>query len=260
MEKQSNKWKLIRQYKNMINSNYHGISLRLTELLRDDKYSNKLIGGELKKISYNTGEVIFNIEKNDDPTDLHIQLLTINGSKQCGLIIIDPEKKTEASFQDIHANDGCYISTIENSNDGKNIVELMIELCKYYGIKRIELKDTSIKKIENYDLELSMYYTMIKGVPWYVQFGFKNIDKEEQDKISRNFMKLKDKKVGDFNENVFIVDIYINLCRKFKNIPIKIFIKMISYYNLKLFANIYDKIYDNLKLEKIIKKVYYLEL
>ena len=35
---------------------------------------------------------------------------------------------------------------------------------------------------------------------------------------------------------------------------------MISYYDIKLFANIYDKIYNNLKLEKIIKRVYYMNL
>jgi len=260
MDKQMNKWKLIREYKNIFNSNYHGISLRLTELLRDNRYSNKLIGGELKKISYDSGEIIFNIDRTDNPKDLNIQLLTINGSKQCGIILIDPENKTNASFQAIHANDGCYISTVENTKDGKNIVELMIEICKYYGIKRIELKDSSVKKIDEYDIDLSMYYTMIKGVPWYVIFGFKNTEIEEQQKIKENFLKLKDKKVKDFDKNVFIVTKYIDLSKKFNDIPIKVFLKMISYYDIKLFANIYDKIYNNLKLEKIIKRVYYMNL
>lgn len=260
--KYEKKWKLIKEYKNMIDVKYYGIQNHLTEILREPKYSEKLIGGELKKISYNDATIIYNIEKdlNEKEKDLNIQLFTINRSKQCGLIVIDPDNKTEASFQDIHADDGCYVSTLENTQHGKNIIELMIEICKNYGIKKIILSDKSHKKLGNYEVNLSKYYTMIKGYPWYCQFGFINANKDDKQKIKENYLKINKKKVSDFDEKVFIFDDYMKLSREFKNMNIGLFIKLLSYYNVKVFVNLYEKIYENLKLNKIENRLYVLKL
>ena len=238
----------------MINKKYHGISLRLTNLLENYKQ----IGGDIKKITIDDHEVTFNMIYNNDDDETSIQLLTIDGSLQCGIILIDKENPIEAIFQDVHAHDNCYDSTIENMSHGKIIVKLMIALCKKYGIKKILLSDNSRIVIDRYDLDLKLFYTMTHGYPWYVQFGFKNMDKDDYLIMKKNYKLLKGKKVSDFDKNVFIDQKFIKLAKDNMDMSIKQFIKEICNHDIKLFHSLYEDIYKNLGLIKPKHKQYYL--
>ena len=143
---------------------------------------------------------------------------------------------------------------------GKIIVKLMIALCKKYGIKKILLADNSRIAIGKYDLDLKLFYTMTHGYPWYVQFGFKNVDQDDYVIIKHNYGKLKGKKVSDFNENIFIDHKFIELARINQEMSIKQFIKEICNHDDKLFHSLYEDIYRNLGLIKPKHKQYYLDI
>ena len=143
---------------------------------------------------------------------------------------------------------------------GKIIVKLMIALCKKYHIKKILLADNSRIAIGKYDLDLKLFYTMIRGYPWYVQFGFKNVDQEDYLIVKHNYGLLKGKKVSDFNENIFIDNKFIKLAKTNQDMSIKQFIKEICNYDDKLFHGLYEDIYRNLGLIKPKHKQYYLNL
>ena len=134
----------------------------------------------------------------------------------------------------------------------------MIEICKKKNIKKILLSDNSIKKIDKYILDMKIYYTMINGYPWYVQFGFKNISDNEI--LKENYLILKGKKVKDFKENVFINKKFIELSKENLNMSIKKFIKLLSQYDINIFTDIYKKMYYKLKLKEIKNNQYYLEI
>jgi len=89
-----NKFDIIKSYRIIVNKKYHGISLRLTNLL--ENYSQ--IGGDIKKITIDNHKVKFNMIYNNDDDEMSIQLLTMDGSLQCGIILIDKENPTEAIF------------------------------------------------------------------------------------------------------------------------------------------------------------------
>ena len=158
----SNKFAIINQYKKLIIPKYYGISLRLNNLLE----SYKQIGGKLKKININDNEITYNVIYNNDSQETSIQLVTIDGSVQCAIILIDNENPDEAVLQDVHAFDNCYESTIENQSHGKIIVKLIIALCKKQNITKIMLSDNSNLKCGKDSIDLKMFYTMIKGYPW----------------------------------------------------------------------------------------------
>lgn len=251
------KWDIINQYKNMINVKYWGIQCRITNLINEER-QHKQLGGDLKKITIDNNDIKYNIVYNNNPNDLNIQLLTIDGSLQCGIILFDKDNKTEAIFQDVHAYDNCYQSTVENTSHGKMIVKLMIEICKKKNIKKILLSDNSIKKIDKYILDMKIYYTMINGYPWYVQFGFKNVSDNEI--LKENYLILKGNKVKDFKENVFINKRFIELSKENLDMSIKKFIKLLSHYDINIFTDVYKKMYDKLKLKEIKNNQYYLEI
>ena len=104
-----NKFEFIKQYQNLINPKYHGISLRISHLL--DNY--KQIGGKLKMISINDNKYKINLIKNTDDELIDLNLLSIDGTLQCGVILIHKDNPEIAIIQDIHAYDTCYESTID---------------------------------------------------------------------------------------------------------------------------------------------------
>ena len=83
---------------------------------------------------------------------------------------------------------------------------------------------------------------------------------KDQQKIIDNFNKLNSKKVSDFPKEIFIHKKFIDIYEKYKNSDIKEFIRMLSLYDIKIFYDIYDKLYKNLGLRHIKNKEYYLDL
>ena len=191
------KWDIINQYKNMINVKYWGIQCRITNLINEER-QHKQLGGDLKKITIDNNDIKYNIVYNNNPNDLNIQLLTIDGSLQCGIILFDKDNKTEAIFQDVHAYDNCYQSTVENTSHGKMIVKLMIEICKKKNIKKILLSDNSIKKIDglNHLKQLSCLYLQencIEKIENLEGLDFTPEEAAELEALHSKYLKYKNK-------------------------------------------------------------------
>jgi|LakMenE18May11ns_1017448.scaffolds.fasta_scaffold8237246_1 hypothetical protein len=88
------KFEIVNLYRKLVNNKYYGISLRLTNLL--DNYTH--IGGDIKKITIDDHKVKFNVIYNNEDDPISVQLLTMDGSLQCGLILLDRENPDEAIF------------------------------------------------------------------------------------------------------------------------------------------------------------------
>ena len=247
-------------YRKAINSSYWGLHTLINNILIDTNINHKQIGGEIKKFTIDNKQIKADVVYNKDFEEISIQVMRLIGTEECGVIIIYRDNPTTAIIQNIQGKDKCYETTISKTNDGKIIMKLLIELCRFYKIKKILLSDNSIIKIDKFTFELPIYYTMIKGYPWYVQFGFKNSFPDEQEKIRNNNIKLKGKKVKDFDKNIFVDKEFIHLAEENKDVSIKNFIKSISYHNIEKFNRVYQQIYQNLKLERLNNKEYYLEL
>lgn len=253
-----NKFDLIRKYRNLVNSKYYGISLRMAHLL--DSYTQ--IGGDIISVPVDNVKYKVNVLHNEDDEGVELQLVTIDGSLQCGLILIDKtiKKNTTAIVQDIHAYDKCYETTIEDKKTGRAVMRIMIELCKKIGMKKIVLTDSSHIPCEKYSLDLKLVNTMKYGAPWYHQFGFRCEDKVNRDIVRYNYNILKDKKVKDFNKKIFIDEEYIKLSNKYSEVMIGKYIEKISKDDCAKFAKYYKDIYKNLGLKEITSNIMYLDL
>lgn len=247
-------------YRKAINPLYWGLHTLINNLISDHNLSNHQIGGEITKFLVDDQKLKANVVYNKNFEEISIQILNLTGTDECGVIIIYKENPTTAIIQNIQGKDNCYESTIDKTNDGKIIMKLLIKLCKYYKIKKILLSDNSVKKINKITLELPIYYTMIKGYPWYVQFGFNNSFPEENLKIKNNYNKLKSKKVKDYNKNIFIDQEFIKFAEDNRELSIKSFIKSLCNHDIEKFNKVYQQIYLNLNLERLNNKEYYLDL
>jgi len=250
----------ITKYRTLFNPFYFGITSTIQNIIRDYNIPNPMIGGEIKKINIDNNIIKADIVYNKEHDGIILQILNLKDKSECGVILIHSDDKSTAIIQVLQGNDSCYASTLHRSNDGKIIMKLLIQLCKFYKIKKILLADRSTKKIGKYDLDLKIYYTLINGKPWYSQFSFINSNDKDQQKIIDNFNKLNGKKVSDFPKEIFIKQKFIDLYDKYKDNDIKEFIRMLSLYDIKRFYDIYDKLYKNLDLRNIKNKEYYLNL
>jgi len=253
-----NNYDYIRLYKNTINPSYFGLPTLINNLLSEHNINEKQIGGVIKKFSVDNQEIKADVVYNKDFEEISIQIMSLIGNEECGVIIIYRENPTTAIIGNIQGKDTCYQSTIDKTNNGKIIMKLLIDLCKFYQCNKIKLADNAIKKLGDYSFNMSMYYTMIKGYPWYCQFGFKNSYREDQEKIIKNYHKLHNKKVKDFNKNIFIDKQFIDIYDKYIDENIKDFIKLLSTFYVKNFFDTYQNIYINLGLEFINSKNYQL--
>ena len=250
----------LNKYRTLFNPFYFGITSTVQNIIRDYNISNPILGGEITKLSIDNNIIKADIVYNKEHDGIILQVLNLKDKTACGIILIHSNDKSTAIIQTLQGNDSCYASTLDRSNDGKIIMKILIELCKFYKIKKILLADRSTKKIGKYELDLKIYYTLINGKPWYCQFGFINSNDKDQQKIIDNFNKLNSKKVSDFPKEIFIHKKFIDIYEKYKNSDIKEFIRMLSLYDIKIFYDIYDKLYKNLGLRYIKNKEYYLDL
>ena len=263
------------QYKNMINSKYWGITIRMNDLISDlvdQSPIHKQIGSNLQKDTLIHNSIEYIIIHNKEYNDFNFHLVTIKDSVQFGIILFQRDNKDIAMFQDAFAYGGANVSQIEFTNDTILITKLMIKICKKMNIKKILVEDNLFLKIfkpntsefykfvSGYELELNKFYTMINGKPWYSQFGFINSKKNDQNNINHNYKKLLNKKVKDYPKNIFIEKEFIDLYDKHKESDIKEFINLLKIHNVEMFNRIDHILYENLELKDIRNKHYYLVL
>lgn len=253
-------YKIIHNFRDSIDYKYMGLHALIGELLDKAKLNTVQIGGVLTKFKVDNENIKADVVYNKYSDRTIIQIVRLVGTETCGVIIIDKENKKEAVIQNVQGKDHCYVSTIDNTSNSKIIVRLLIEICKYYNIRKIRLGDNTHKTINNFKFELPYLYTLIKGYPWYIQFGFKNVNEEDQNKIINNYKLLKNKKVKDFDIKVFIDSEIIKFAKDNQETDIKIFIKNVTQFYTKNFINFYKKIYYNLDLQDISNREYYLDI
>lgn len=246
----------ISKFRKLIKIQFIGISSLLQKLIEKYNIKNHQIGGEIKKIRVGNNDINIDIvfDSYDEGSTIHV--VNLKDKTDCGVILIYNNNKTKAVIQNIRGNDNCYMPTIKNMSNGKIIMKILIEICRNNGIRKIVLGDISKKQIGKYLFNLSKYNTMINGKPWYSQFGF--INTKQQDKIDYNYNLLFNKKVRDFDKNIYINKTFIDIYDKYKDNDIKEFIKLLSIYDIKIFYKIYKKLYKKLGLKSIKNKNYYL--
>lgn len=249
------------KYRNLINPNNSNISFGIVQLIKVQNINNPIIGGEIKKFTFDNKKIKANIVYNDEFDNLNIKVINLNdNSNECGVILIHKDKKRVAIIEKITGNKDSYKSSSNRSDEGKIIMKIMIELCRQNKIKKIKLGDRSHKLIGKYNFDLSIYNTLINGQPLYSQFRFINDKEEEQEKIKENYKKLNNKKVKYFQKEIFINKKFMDIYDKYKENDIKEFIRMLSIYDINIFYDIHIKLYENLKLQYIFFREYYLYL
>jgi len=93
-----------------------------------------------------------------------------------------------------------------------------------------------------------------------MQFGFININDKDRIIIKKNYELLENKKVSDFDKDIFIHKKYKELYDQNKNMNIRNFVKLLCNNNCERFVRYYDRIYYNFGLKKVISKQYELIL
>ncbi len=194
---------------NIKNTNY---KIKIYEY--DDTYT--------KTINFIKINSIFN-KKNDD----------FNQDDYCGIIIID-DKNKEASIQSINSYDDC-IKCFENKSFkiGEILFRIMICICVFRKIKKINLIDNSYLSCGNDKIPLIYLRTIIKGKPYYAKYCFYpiNHNKDGENDYYENELQIYKDNVDKFNTNPTIKKnklIKILNYQKFNKIKDK---NMIDYLN-----------------------------
>ena len=157
-------------YRTLINPFYFGITSTIQNLLTNNNISNNQFGGKITKFTIDNNIINANVIYNKDSKEAIIQLINLKDKTECGVIIIHNENKTEATIQNIQGNDSCNASTLNRTNNGKIIMKLLIDMCKYYKIKKIRVADHSSKKISKYEFDLKIYNEQFKLLPRPIKF------------------------------------------------------------------------------------------
>lgn len=227
---------------------------------------NKLKGGGNKKLTvkYNEHTYIFEeLELNEN----HFILFSQDETNECVSIVIS----TEDNIAEIHGISnfkGCLIDT--NNNIGSHLLKITLKMLIKYSdklnIKKITLKDNSIKNCGTEKIKLTKMLILLTGHTWYGKYGFRpndnvinNIDKNKNKQYENN-IKIMDKlTISDINLLKYIkmtakktlinkVDEAIKtnpkmLLKDFINIFLKNYDKTCKYFN-----TFYEKLYNDIGL------------
>lgn len=193
--------------------------------MKNSKYQTKFYeydDGYLKTINFVKINSIFNKTKND-----------FNENDFCGIIIIDKENN-DAVIQSINSYDDC-IKCFENKSIkiGEILFRIMICICVYKKINKINLIDNSYLDCGNDKIPLIYLRTITKGKPYYAKYGFYpiNHNKDEENDYYENELQIYKDNIDTFNTNPTIKKnklIKILNYQKFDEIKDK---KMIDYLN-----------------------------
>lgn len=218
--------------------------------MKNTKYKTKIYeydDGYSKTINFYKINSIFNNKKND-----------FNEDDFCGVMIFD-DKNNEATIQSINSYDtqdilsydkisgahhnfttskiiGCdCIKCFENKSYkiGEILFRIMICICVFKKIKKINLIDNSYLNCGNDNIPLIYLRTITKGKPYYSRYGFYpiNHNKDGENDYYENELQIYRDNVDTFNTNPTIKKnklIKILNYQKFDEIKDK---KMIDYLN-----------------------------
>ncbi len=193
--------------------------------IKNTKYETKIYeydDGYSKTINFVKINSIFNKKKDD-----------FNEDDFCGVMIFD-DKNKEATIQSINSYDDC-IKCFENKSFkiGEILFRIMICICVFKKIKKINLIDNSYLNCGNDNIPLIYLRTITKGKPYYSRYGFYpiNHNKDGENDYYENELQIYRDNVDTFNKNPTMKKnklIKILNYQKFDEIKDK---KMIDYLN-----------------------------
>jgi hypothetical protein len=260
-----------------------------SQLLRDNltqikKFFNKEIihsiigGGKDLTITYKDNEYKYTQIMDED-----YYILYSYDDFGCVSVVIDKENiRKNINFSNIYNKVGeiheignfksCLIDS--NTKVGSTLLKITIKMLKKYKdifeINKIVLTDNSIKKCESNkeDIKLSHMLILLTGDTWYGKYGFRpiNVKTYDYDKIlNKNYhnnkliinnITIKEANIMKYikmtkDENV--IKQVKKILEKDENMLLKDFLqKFLSEYESTCshFSLFYDRLYDDLKLEK----------
>ena len=202
--------------------------------LRNDKYQAKIYeydDGYYKSISFVKINSIFN-DNNDD----------YNENDICGVILID--KNNNADINSIVNYQDC-IKCFENKTFkiGEVLIQIMIGICVYKNVNKIELIDNSYLECGNEKIPLIYLRTITHGKPYYTKFNFYpiNHNKKNENEYYKNEIQIYYDNIEIFKTNPKINKkklIKILNYKKFDDVKDK---NMIDYINDDIIPNLKDE-------------------
>jgi len=261
-----------------------------SQLLRDNKtqikkFLNKEIinslslhrgGGEDLLITYKDNEYKYTQIMDED-----YYILYSHDDFDCVSIVID----TELKVGEIHGI-GNFESCLINSNTkvGSTLLKITIKMLKKYkdilGINKIILTDNSIKKCEsnNSDIKLSHMLILLNGDTWYGKYGFRPINSKTYDydeilnenynnnKLIINKITIKEANIMKYikmTESQSVIKAVHKILKINENMLLKDFLSnFLQQYDSTChhFFKFYDRLYNDLKLEKFYKLLFGLDI
>jgi hypothetical protein len=163
-----------------------------------DIYNKNQSGGGERVLNITYKDHIYKFQESQID-DNHFILYSLDDSDlECVSILIDTETQ-QAELHGISNYESCLRFT--NTNVGSLLLKITLKMLKKYkdrlGIKFITLTDNSIKKCNNFDIELSSMLILFNGHTWYSKYGFRP---------NNNFYNNKYEKNIDIINNITITD------------------------------------------------------
>jgi len=251
-------------------------------------YMLNQIGGSIKSITIDSIEYFYNLSMSFDLNDesentINVRIYQFEDKNPCVAFFIDKQNKS-VIIEDLMHYDDCYRHNVKLRNrslkgTGTIMMKIVIELCKTFGIKKIELSDRSYYRCTDgtSTINLSEGHTLSNGVPWYSTFGFLplfDIDKDryeynkrvierakvkdmDWEKLIKKLIKLPHfkKKYNKLFESQIIPLIETNMNEKFS-----VFAKYLMYNYCELFSDMYLEMFNMLGLQQYSKKLMVLYL
>lgn len=225
----------------------------VNELVKENPKAIYKGGGKIAHTFANEKYIFF---KSTDHINTTYSIKELNNEEEMDCILIIIEKNTNiATIGNISNYEKC-INENKKIN-GSELLDVGIDFIKYiknkYAVKKIRLKDNSLKSCKGNRIELSRFYILLNGHTWYGSRGFRPYTK----KIGINLLEEYDRNIK-INERTkvknatnlikYLIEFYNNKKEsKWKNIinNIIIFIKNNQEMNLGKFLKIFLKDYDN---------------
>ena len=188
--------------------------------LRNNKYEARIYkydDGYLNTINFVKIHSIFNNNIDD-----------FDENDNCGILIID--KENNAVIQSINNYTDC-IKCFNNKSlkIGEILLQIMIGICVYKNVNKIQLTDNSYLECGNEKIPLIYLRTLTKGEPYYIKFNFLPINHNKKgDRVENEYYK---NELQIYKDNIDIFN---------KNPTIKKN-KLIKILNYKKFDEIKDK-------------------
>lgn len=248
-----------------------------SQLLRDNltqikKFFNKKIihsmigGGEDLTITYKDNEYKYTQIMDED-----YYILYSYDDFDCVSVVIDKENKV-GEIHGIGNFKSCLIDS--NTNVGSTLLKITIKMLKKYKdifeINKIVLTDNSIKKCESNkeDIKLSHMLILLTGDTWYGKYGFRPInvntykyneilnENYDNNKLIINKITIKEANIMKYikmTKDKNVIKQVEKILEKDENMLLKDFLqKFLTEYESTCshFSLFYDRLYDDLKLEK----------